>query len=133
MSTKRFSTMPEALLLTSTLVIGWIFPVATTERATSPRATLPIRFGSMELPLTSLASAAPPASTTTTTTTAIQIQKRLLLRDATTTNLPTAPEKPTPFKTQKNRCDRYTSFGRGQPFLPFTTCSTQLATKLFHT
>ena len=31
--------MPEALDLTSTLVMGWTLPVATTERAMSPRST----------------------------------------------------------------------------------------------
>src|SRR5258708_5852940 len=89
MSTNSFSTMPEAFDFTSTLVIGWIFPVATTERATSPRVTLAILLGSMEEPEAIRATATPaPTRTKTTTPTISHIQKRLLLFDAATEHLP---------------------------------------------
>src|SRR5580698_7131724 len=40
MSVSRRVTIPDALDLTSTLVMGWTLPVATTERAMSPRSAL---------------------------------------------------------------------------------------------
>src|SRR3954470_1860823 len=87
MSVKSFSTMPDALLLTSTFVMGWIFPVAITERATSPRVTFAMRFASMEEPLTSRATAAPAMARMSTRVTAPQIQIRFLFFDAATTYL----------------------------------------------
>ena len=77
--------MPLALDLTSTLVMGWIFPVATTERATSPRVTFAMRFESMEEPLTSRARAAPAMARTSTRVTAPHIQMRFFFLDAATT------------------------------------------------
>src|ERR1700740_2770269 len=67
MSTKSFSTMPLALDLSSTLVMGWILPVATTLLAMSPRVTLASLLGSILLPLPR-ATATITASRTTTTT-----------------------------------------------------------------
>jgi len=66
------------------LALGWILPVATTERATSPRVTLASLLGSMVVPFTSIASAVPAIANTTTPATISQIQKRLLLRAAAT-------------------------------------------------
>ena len=76
--------MPEALLFTSTSVMGWILPVATTDRATSPRVTLASLLGSMVVPFTSFASPTPATRSTTTAPTLNQIQNLLLLRDAAT-------------------------------------------------
>jgi hypothetical protein len=84
MSTKSFTTMPEALLLTSTWVMGWIFPVATTERATSARVTLAMRLASMTVPRASLTSATAAMTTTINIPMPTQIQKLLFLRDAAT-------------------------------------------------
>src|ERR1035437_1313981 len=80
--------MPDALLFTSTLVMGWIFPVATTDRDTSPRVTFANRLGSIEEPLTSRASATPAIATIRTTPTLSQTQNRLLFRDAANTTSP---------------------------------------------
>src|ERR1035438_2155693 len=76
--------MPEALLLTSTLVMGWILPVATTERATSPRVTLASLLGSMDDRETIRANPKPSSATITTIPAISQIQNFLLLRDAAT-------------------------------------------------
>ncbi len=46
MSVSSLVTMPLALDLTSTLVMGWTLPVATTERAMSPVSTVPSWEGS---------------------------------------------------------------------------------------
>src|SRR5579864_8090337 len=83
MSTKSFSTMPDALDLTSTLVMGWILPVATTERATSARETLAMRLGSMEEPETMRAKATAAPTTMTNMAATIQIQRRLFFFAAT--------------------------------------------------
>src|SRR4051794_22842913 len=83
MSTKSFSTMPEAFDFTSTFVMGWILPVATTERATSPLVTFAIRLGSMDDPDTMRASATAPPITTTKMAKVTQIHKRLLFFAAT--------------------------------------------------
>src|ERR1035438_1277037 len=84
MSTYSVSTMAEALDLTSTLVMGWILPVATTLLATSPRTTLESRLGSMVAPLARRTSATPATSNTTKPPALSQIQNFLLLRDAAT-------------------------------------------------
>jgi hypothetical protein len=81
-----------ALLLTSTLVMGWILPVATTERATSPRVTLASLLGSMDAPEASRASAMPSTSTTRAMPAPSQIQNRLFLREAATENPPKRKE-----------------------------------------
>src|SRR5271166_2020207 len=74
--------MPEAFDLTSTLVMGWIWPVATTERATSPRVTLAILLGSMGSPLARCTSAITAPIARTAATQPRMIQSFLLLRDA---------------------------------------------------
>src|SRR5580692_4277653 len=84
MSTKSFSTMPEAFDFTSTLVIGSIFPVATTDRATSPRVTLASRLASIVVLVASLASATPATTTSMTTPSASHSQNRFPFRDAAT-------------------------------------------------
>lgn len=61
---------------------GLNFSVATTERATSPRCTLAIRFGSMFVVRTSLAAPTPITTITNSATEPIQIQIFLLLREA---------------------------------------------------
>jgi hypothetical protein len=101
MSTYSFSTIPEALLFTSTFVIGWIWPVATTDRVTSPRVTFAHRFESMDEPFTIRANAMPPATNPTikTTPTLSQIQNRLPLRDAATSTSLTQ-RKPEPSQAQ---------------------------------
>src|ERR1017187_4470438 len=100
--------MPDALLFTSTLVMGWIFPVATTDRATSPRVTFANRLGSIEEPLTSRASATPAIATIRTTPTLSQTQNRLLFRDAANTTSP-ARSKPEPSLRSSNDAIRYTT------------------------
>ena len=76
--------MPEALLLTSTLVMGWIFPVATTDLATSPRVTLAILLESMDEPFARCARPTPAPARSTINPTLNQIQNRLLFRAAAT-------------------------------------------------
>ena len=51
--------MPEALDLTSTLVMGWTLPVATTERAMSPRSAFANCEGSNLVVLPRAATAMP--------------------------------------------------------------------------
>src|SRR3569833_2165338 len=70
------------MLFTSTLVMGCILPVATTERATSPRCTLAMRLGSMFAVRTRRAAPTPRTTMKRSTTEPIQIQIFLLLRDA---------------------------------------------------
>src|SRR5258705_4324948 len=67
MSVSRRVTMPDALDLTSTLVIGCTFPVATTERAMSPSSALPSCEGSNLVVLPRAATAIPRAATATRT------------------------------------------------------------------
>ena len=78
--------------LTSTLVIGWICPVATTERATSPRVTLASLLGSTGSPFTRRTRPAPAATRTRTETAPMMIQKRFFFCNAAT--------KPSPSMTQ---------------------------------
>ena len=81
--------------MTSTLVMGWILPVATTERATSPRVTLASWLGSMCGALDQARQANTPATTTTSTAAeSSQIQNRLLFRDAATRDPPRAMREP---------------------------------------
>src|ERR1019366_9748352 len=77
-STWSFFTMPLALDLISTLVMGSIFPVATTLFAKSPFSTLASFDGSILVPLLEAISA--PATTSTTTTAAIELQMIIRLR-----------------------------------------------------
>jgi hypothetical protein len=58
--------------------MGWILPVATTERATSARVTFAILLGSMEEPETMRARATAAPITTTRIPRVTQIHKRLL-------------------------------------------------------
>src|ERR1700722_11516672 len=89
MSVLRSVTMPEALDLTSTLVMGWTLPVATTERAMSPRSALPSWEGSSLVPLPRAATVQPRATMTTRAMRPVQIQiLRLLLRFVATMELP---------------------------------------------
>ena len=75
--------MPEALDLTSTLVMGWTLPVATTERAMSRRSALPSWEGSSLTPLPRAARAVPRMAAATIAETPVQSQIfRLLLRAA---------------------------------------------------
>ena len=60
-------TMPEALDLTSTLVMGWTLPVATTERAMSPCSALASCEGSSFVLLPRAATATPRMTATTRT------------------------------------------------------------------
>jgi hypothetical protein len=65
MSVSSWVTMPLALDLTSTWVMGQTLPVATTERAMSPVSTVPICEGSSGGEAVSVCTAkAPPAMTT---------------------------------------------------------------------
>ena len=81
--------MPEALDLTSTLVMGWTLPVATTERAMSPRSALPSWEGSSLVPLPRAATAQPRATMTTRAMRPDHSQTlRLLLRLVATMELP---------------------------------------------
>jgi len=73
--------MPEALDLTSTFVMGWTLPVATTERAMSLSSALPSCEGSNLVVLPRAATAMPRAPTTTRTMRPVQSQNlRLFLR-----------------------------------------------------
>src|SRR5579859_1273433 len=87
MSTYSFSTIPEAFDFTSTCVIGVILPVATTERATSPRETFPNLLGSIPEPEARRAIPNPVAPRTTMPITTIQSHRRPFLRAAATTIL----------------------------------------------
>src|ERR1700733_6451894 len=81
MSTARRVTMPEALDLTSTLVMGWTLPVATTERAMSASSALPSWEGSNLVVLPRAATAMPSAATMTRTMRPVHSQNfRLFLR-----------------------------------------------------
>src|SRR5258707_5830939 len=81
MSVSRRVTMPEALDLPSTLVMGWTLPVATTERAMSPSSALPSWEGSNLVVLPRAATAMPRAATATRTMRPVQSQNlRLCLR-----------------------------------------------------
>ena len=71
--------MPLALDLTSTLARGWILPVATTDRATSPFSIEAIFEGSMVLFGFSAARTANPAPVSTVRSTAAQISLFFLL------------------------------------------------------
>src|ERR1700729_2099672 len=64
MSVSRRVTVPEALVLTSTLVMGWTLPVATTERAMSASSALPSWEGSNLVVLPRAATAMPRATNT---------------------------------------------------------------------
>src|SRR5271170_444271 len=74
MSTSRRVTMPEALDLTSTFVMGWTLPVATTERAISASSALPSCEGSNLVVLPRAATAMPRATAATRTTRPVQSQ-----------------------------------------------------------
>src|SRR5258705_3692957 len=81
MSVSRRVTMPDALDLTSTLVIGCTFPVATTERAMSPGSALPSCEGSNLVVLPRAATAKPRATAATRTMRPVHSQTlRLFLR-----------------------------------------------------
>src|ERR1700722_783234 len=89
MSTLRTVTMPEALDLASTLVMGWTLPVATTERAMSPRSALPSWEGSNLVELPRAATAKPRTAATTRTMRPVQSQiLRLPLRFVATMEAP---------------------------------------------
>jgi hypothetical protein len=70
-------TMPLALDFTSTLERGWIFPVATTERAMSPRVTSANLEGSILLLGFRAARTAKKAPESSAAMIANQIQRRL--------------------------------------------------------
>src|SRR5215470_7418476 len=73
--------MPEALDLTSTLVMGWTLPVATTERAISPFSTLASWEGSSLALLPRAATVTPRRTAMATAIMPPQIQSlRFLLR-----------------------------------------------------
>ncbi len=73
--------MPEAFDLTSTLVMGWTLPVATTERAMSPRSAFANCDGSNLVVLPRAAAATPRTTATTKTVRPVQSQSfRLFLR-----------------------------------------------------
>src|ERR1700722_7056957 len=81
MSVSRRVTIPEALDLTSTFVMGWTLPVATTERAMSPSSALPSWEGSNLVVFPRAVTAMPRAATTTRTMRPVQSQNfRLRLR-----------------------------------------------------
>src|ERR1700734_3680433 len=81
MSVSRRVTMPEALDLTSTLVMGWTLPVATTERAMSASSALPSWEGSNLVVLPRAATAMPSATAMTRTVRPVHSQiLRLFLR-----------------------------------------------------
>src|ERR1700679_635861 len=77
MSVSSLVTMPLALDFTSTSVMGWTFPVATTERAMSPVSTVPIWDGSSGGAPPRLLAARNPPPASTQKTTARMIQSRL--------------------------------------------------------
>jgi len=77
--------MPEAFDFTSTLVMGWTLPVATTDRAMSPRSTLASCEGSILAPFPRAATAMPRKMAITTTTTPAHTQSlRFRLRSFAT-------------------------------------------------
>src|SRR5882757_5154662 len=83
MSVSRRVTMPEALDLTSTFVMGWTLPVATTERAMSPSSALASWEGSNLVVFPRAATAMPRATAATRTMRPVQSQNfRLFLRVA---------------------------------------------------
>src|SRR6185369_14946323 len=71
-----FLTIPLALDLISTLVMGWILPVATTLLARSPFSTFASLVGSILVPPV-LAATRPPTTTSTRKTVPMMIHKRL--------------------------------------------------------
>ena len=71
--------MPLAFDLISTLVSGWILPVATTDRARSPFSTAASLDGSMGLPPLRAATR-PRTARTATATVANAIQRRFFFR-----------------------------------------------------
>src|SRR6202522_826611 len=80
MSVSRRVTMPEALDLTSTLVMGWTLPVATTERAMSARSAFASWEGSNFVVLPRAAGAMPRTMAATRTVRPVhsQIFRRFL-------------------------------------------------------